>query len=69
MGKWLKRIAIGCCVLVMALAVFLVPTIWGKPWSVKGLFTRTFLKFALRGPELLTSLGILAGIGVRRHEY
>ncbi len=54
-------------VLVLLLAWFLVALIWGKPWSIKGLYTRTFLKFALKGPELLTLLGILEKFGIHGH--
>ncbi len=54
-------------VLVLLLAWFIIALIWGKPWSVNGLYTRTFLKFALKGPELLTMLGILEKIGIHGH--
>ncbi|MEZ0396062.1 MAG: DUF885 domain-containing protein [Anaerolineales bacterium] len=53
--------------LVLLLAWYLIALIWGKPWSVKGLFLRTFLKFALKGPELLTMLGILEKFGIHGH--
>jgi len=53
--------------LVLLLAWFLIALIWGKPWSVKGLYLRTFLKFALKGPELLTMLGILEKLGIHGH--
>jgi uncharacterized protein (DUF885 family) len=54
-------------VLVLLLAWFIIALIWGKPWSVKGLYLRTFLKFALKGPELLTMLGILEKLGIHGH--
>lgn len=53
--------------LALLLAWYLIALIWGKPWSVKGLFLRTFLKFALKGPELLTMLGILEKFGLHGH--
>jgi len=53
--------------LIILLAWYLIALIWGKPWSVKGLFLRTFLKFALKGPELLTMLGILEKLGIHGH--
>jgi uncharacterized protein (DUF885 family) len=53
--------------LATLLAWYLSALIWGKPWSIKGLFTRTFLKFALKGPELLTMLGILEKFGLHGH--
>jgi uncharacterized protein (DUF885 family) len=53
--------------LVALLAWYIIALVWGKPWSVKGLYTRTFLKFALKGPELLTMLGILEKFGIHGH--
>jgi uncharacterized protein (DUF885 family) len=53
--------------LIFLVAWFLIALIWGKPWSVKGLFLRTFIKFALKGPELLTMLGILEKFGLHGH--
>jgi len=54
-------------VVVILLAWFIIALLWGKPWSVKLLYTRTFLKFALKGPELLTMLGILEKFGLHGH--
>jgi len=53
--------------LVLLLAWYVIALIWGKPWSVKGLYLRTFLKFALKGPELLTILGVLEKLGIHGH--
>jgi uncharacterized protein (DUF885 family) len=53
--------------LMFLLAWFIIAFVWGKPWSIKGLYTRTFLKFALNGPELLTMLGILEKFGMHGH--
>lgn len=53
--------------LALLLAWYVIALIWGKPLSVKGLFLRTFLKFALKGPELLTMLGILEKFGIHGH--
>jgi uncharacterized protein (DUF885 family) len=53
--------------LMFLLAWFIIAFVWGKPWSIKGLYTRTFLKFALKGPELLTMLGILEKFGMHGH--
>jgi uncharacterized protein (DUF885 family) len=48
-------------VLVIAAAVFLVPTIWFKPWSIDHFYARVFIRYAARHPELLTQLGMLDG--------
>ena len=47
-------------VFIVLIAWFIYSLVWGKPWSINLLYMRTFLRFALDGPELLTSLGILA---------
>ena len=54
-------------VVVILFAWFVIALIWGKPWSIKLLYTRTFLHFALKGPELLTMLGILEKFGLHGH--
>jgi uncharacterized protein (DUF885 family) len=54
-------------VIVLLLVWFVVGLIWGRPWSVKLLYMRTFLHFALKGPELLTMLGILEKFGLHMH--
>jgi len=53
--------------LILLPAWYIISLTWGKPWSVKGLYLRTFLKFALKGPELLTMLGILEKFGLHGH--
>lgn len=52
---------------IALLAWFIISLIWGKPWSVHLLYLRTFLGFALTGPELLTMLGILEKFGIHAH--
>ena len=52
---------------IALLAWFIISLIWGKPWSVHLLYLRTFLRFALTGPELLTMLGILEKFGIHAH--
>jgi uncharacterized protein (DUF885 family) len=54
-------------VVLLLLAWFIYSLLWGKPWSVKLLYLRTFLKFALKNPELLTLLGILEKFGLHGH--
>ncbi|HEY2955476.1 MAG TPA: DUF885 domain-containing protein [Candidatus Eisenbacteria bacterium] len=47
--------------LLAALAVFAVPTIWFKPWSIDHYYMRVFLRFAMRHPTFMTQLGMLDG--------
>ncbi len=57
-----KRMALGLAVtLFIAGGVFLVPTIWLKPWSIDHYYARVFLRFALRHPMMLSSLGLFDG--------
>src|SRR5215470_19747603 len=48
-------------ILLIALGVFLVPTIWFRPWSLDHFYARTFVAFAARHPMLMTNLGLLDG--------
>ena len=64
MPRWLKVVLGLLGVLLAAAAIFLVPTIWFRPWSVDHLYTRSFLEFAIRHPELLTQLGFLESKGI-----
>jgi uncharacterized protein (DUF885 family) len=41
------------------LAVFAVPTLWGKPWSANHFYLRTLLEEVWRSPELCTQLHLL----------
>jgi uncharacterized protein (DUF885 family) len=63
----MNYIPILLALIVLLLAWYVIALFWGKPWSVKGLYLRTFLKFALKGPELLTMLGILEKFGIHAH--
>ena len=54
-------------VIILLIAWFIYALIWGKPWSLKLLYSRTFIHFALKGPELLTMLGILEKFGIHYH--
>ncbi len=56
-----RKIAWGFGALMVALAVFLVPTIWLKPWSLDHYYARVFFEFAARHPMLMTNLGLLDG--------
>ena len=54
-------------ILAVLLVWFLVSLIWGKPWSIKLLYTREFLRLALDSPELLSQLGLLEKFGLHGH--
>jgi uncharacterized protein (DUF885 family) len=52
---------------VVAAAVFLVPTLWFKPWSIDHFYARVFIRFAMNHPMLLTQLGMLDGTPLDFH--
>jgi uncharacterized protein (DUF885 family) len=62
--KWLGG---GLAVLVAAGAVLVGHTIWFKPLQIDWFFDRVMLEYAFDDPQLLSSLGMLDGIGVRGH--
>jgi uncharacterized protein (DUF885 family) len=53
--------------LLILLVWFLYSLIWGKPWTIQLLYARTFVRFAITGPELLTMIGLLEKFGWRWH--
>ena len=52
MRRGVRRGFWGLGLLIVALAVFLVPTIWFKPWSIDHYYMRVFLREAGRHPML-----------------
>jgi uncharacterized protein (DUF885 family) len=67
MKRW-KKIVLGTLLLLLvALAVFLIPTIWGKPWSIDHFYARVFMEHALDHPQLLSSLRVLEPMGLDFH--
>lgn len=64
MNRWKKILLAIAGVMVLALALFLIPTIWFKPWSINHFYMRTFGSFALRHPMMLSSLRILEPMGI-----
>jgi uncharacterized protein (DUF885 family) len=67
MGRWKKTILIAVGVVVLALAGFLIPTLWLNPWTADHFYTRIFVQYALRRPMFLSSLRMLEPMGIRFH--
>lgn len=63
----MSLVAIALLVLAVIALSWLYSFFSGRPWTLRQLQTRTFLKFALTGPELLTMLGILEKFGLHGH--
>jgi hypothetical protein len=45
--------------LIAVAAVLLVPTIWGKPWSIEHFYGRVFLEYMFKHPQMLSAMRIL----------
>jgi hypothetical protein len=60
-----RRLALAALALCAALAVFLVPTLWGKPWSIEHFYLRAVAELVLERPMLLSRLRILEPWGLR----
>lgn len=54
-----RRLGITALLLLAAAAVYVVPTVWFKPWQIDAFYARVFAGFMLRHPELLTSMGLI----------
>ncbi len=64
MRRITRRLGLVALLALAALAVFLVPTLWGKPWSIEHFYLRVFAELALERPELLSRLRILEPYGL-----
>ena len=64
-SKVTKSILAVLGLLLLACAVFLIPTLWFKPWSIDHFYTRVFGQFALHHPMMLSSLRLLEPMGLR----
>ena len=67
MRRALRWTAIGATLVALGIALFAVPTIWGRPWSIDHFYTRVFLELLARHPMLLTQLRVLEPYGIRAH--
>ena len=67
MRRSLRITAVATALLLLGLGVFVVPTVWGKPWSIEHFYTRVFLDLLLRHPMLLSQLRVLEPYGIRSH--
>jgi uncharacterized protein (DUF885 family) len=65
--RWPRVLAALLGGLLLAAAVFLVPTIWGKPWSIEHYYLRVLVEFALEHPMLLSYARVLEPYGLDFH--
>ncbi|RZK18108.1 MAG: DUF885 domain-containing protein [Hymenobacter sp.] len=64
MKKFFLRTLLG---ILLVTGVFAVNLIWFKPFFIREFYERTFLRFALDSPEILSSLRLLEPLGIRGH--
>ncbi len=62
-----KSVLVVLLILLIGGAVFLIPTLWGKPWKIDHFYGRVFATFALRHPMMLSSMRLLEPAGLRFH--
>ena len=67
MRRILRVLALLVAVALVGGAVFAIPTIWGRPWSIEHFYTRAFAELVLSRPQLLSQLRILEPWGIRWH--
>lgn len=62
-----RSVAALAAVFVLAATVYLVPTIWGKPWRIEDYYLRVLVEFAVQHPMLLSYARILEPYGIDFH--
>jgi uncharacterized protein (DUF885 family) len=67
MRRWKKIVLATLGGLVLAAAVFLIPTLWFKPWFINHFYMRLFLSFTLKHPMMLSGLRVLEPMGLDFH--
>ncbi|MCZ6465200.1 MAG: DUF885 domain-containing protein, partial [Proteobacteria bacterium] len=61
----MRRVILSVVVLaVLGGALLVIPTVWGKPWSIDHYFTRVMIEFALDHPMLLSYARVLDPYGL-----
>jgi len=67
MSKRKKGLLSLLLVILLLGALFLVPTVWYKPWSIDHFYSRIFLQFAMKHPMMLSSMRLLEPMGLHFH--
>ena len=67
MRRRTRNLALLAAIPVALAVAFLIPTLWGRPWSIEHFYARVFLEFALDRPMLLSQLRILEPYGLDFH--
>ncbi|NNL65499.1 MAG: hypothetical protein HKP30_04595, partial [Myxococcales bacterium] len=67
MGGFRRGLTIFLAVALLAAAVFVVPTIWGRPWKIEHYYLRVLVEFVVGHPMLLSYARILEPYGLDFH--
>jgi len=62
-----KWIGVLLAAMLLVVAVFVVNSIWFKPFFINVFFERVFIELALDDPELLTTLRVFEPLGIEGH--
>ncbi len=67
MRGWKARAIAATALVLAAAALFVIPTVWGRPWSIEHFYARVFAEFVLERPMLLSRLRLLEPWGLDFH--
>ena len=59
MSRWKVWAIAAMAFIAGSAALFVIPTVWGTPWSIEHLYTRVFAEVVLERPMLLSRLRLL----------
>ena len=64
MKRIAKAVGIVFGIGLIALTIFIVPTIWGRPYTLDHFYLRVLIEFVLEHPMLLSYAGALEPYGL-----
>jgi uncharacterized protein (DUF885 family) len=67
MKRTMKRVSVGFLAVIVVATALGAHTWYAKPLSIDWFYARTFLRFALDNPELLTQIRLLEPFGIHSH--
>jgi uncharacterized protein (DUF885 family) len=68
MSRGARRVTGRVAAVVTAIALlWLIPTLWFRPWEIDVFYARVFARYALAHPQLMTQLGLGDGSGLDFH--
>jgi len=65
--RTVRWVGFGLLGLIVAAALLAAQTWYAKPLSIDWFYTRTFMRYAVDNPELLTQIRLLEPFGIHRH--